>query len=131
MNKIFNQHDSPIEQTFYYPEDLVFDTKTQSFLKSTSQQHDFDKPNTNEKTQASNMSPNTTFATPFSALLNGKNDMLTSLLAGNLFGTNSPKNEYLSQALNLLNSQKTKSKDSEASSLTINNEDVSQSFEEK
>ena len=132
MNNIFNQplnrQNPENNQTFYYPEDLKFDAKTQSFYKA-----DFSDNESNISHQQQKNAPNPSIQhpdSPFSNLFNDKNDMLTSFLTGNLFGSNIPKNEFLSQALNFFSTQKTKPKEVEKQIKTIKCADISEVFED-
>ena len=129
MNNIFNQPlnqpNPENNQPFYYPEDLKFDAKTQSFSKA-----DFSNNDSNiSRQQQENISIQHSYS-PFSNLFNNKNDILTSLLAGNFLGSNVPQNEFLSQALNFLGTQKTKLKEVEKQAKTIKSDDISEVFED-
>lgn len=132
MNNIFNQPlnqpNPENNQPFYYPEDLKFDAKTQSFSKA-----DFSNNDSNisrqQQENISNFSIQHSYS-PFPNLFNNKNDILTSLLAGNLLGSNVPQNEFLSQALNFLGTQKTKLKEGEKQAKTIKSDDISEVFED-
>ncbi len=132
MNNIFNQPlnqpNPENNQPFYYPEDLKFDAKTQSFSKA-----DFSNNDSNISRQQQENISNSSIQhsySPFSNLFNNKNDILTSLLAGNFLGSNVPQNEFLSQALNFLGTQKTKLKEGEKQAKTIKSDDISEVFED-
>ncbi len=132
MNNIFNQPlnqpNPENNQPFYYPKDLKFDAKTQSFSKAN-----FSNNDSNISRQQQENISNSSIQhsdSPFSNLFNNKNDMLTSLLAGNFLSSNAPKNEFLSQALNLLNTQKAKPKEGEKQAKTIKSDDISEIFED-
>lgn len=99
MNKNF---DNASPNSIYYPENINFDSATGTIKADFSQ-------STHEKSHTSSKEQQTpTMENLFSSLVKNNGDVLSAILASGFLGNNFSNNPIMAQALNLLQSQKTK-----------------------